>query len=263
MRGLKGKRIVVTRAAEQAAGLCRGLEGAGAVVIRCPTIQVVPPESYVSLDAALARIDDYRWIVFTSTNGVGVVLARMGELGRPVTTLEESRVAAVGTSTAGALEAKGVRPAFIPLVERSWALAESLSPLEGEDVLLVRADIADESVAATLRQRGAARVDDVVAYRTLLLSPTREVLEELRRGVEGITFTSPSTVRGFLRIGAEWRSLLDGVVVASLGPATTEAARREGIATDVEAVERSMSGLVDALSEAFSRASAVDEEGAK
>ena len=263
MSGLNGKRIVVTRAAEQAAGLSRELEGAGAVVIRCPTIQVVPPESFVSLDAALARVDDYRWIVFTSTNGVRVVLSRMAELGRPVTTLEDSRVAAVGRSTAGALEAQGIRPAFIPRVERSSALAGSLSPVEGEDILLARADIADTSVAETLLMRGAARVDDVAAYRTLLLSPTPEVLEELRRSVDGITFTSPSTVRGFLRIGAEWRSLLDGVVVASLGPATTEAARREGIVTDVEAVERSMSGLVDALGEAFSPASAVDVESAK
>lgn len=263
MSALTGKRIVVTRAAEQAAGLCGGLEGAGAVVIRCPTIRVVPPVSYVGLDAALAGIDDYRWIVFTSTNGVRAVLSRMAELGRPVTILEGSRVAAVGTSTARALEAQGVRPAFIPQVERSWALAGSLSPVEGEYIILVRADIADAGVAETLRQRGAARVEDVAAYRTLLLSPTPEVLEELRRGVDGITFTSPSTVRGFLGIGSERRGLLDGAVVASLGPATTEAAQREGIVTDVEAVERSMSGLVDALGEAFSRASAFDEESAK
>lgn len=251
MSSLDGKRIVVTRAEEQAAGLCAELERAGAVVIRCPTIRVVPPESYADLDEALAHVDAYRWIAFTSSNGVRAVLSRMVGLGLSVAELDGRRVAAVGASTARALVAQGVRPAFVPLVERSLALADTLGPVEGERILLTRADIADPAVAETLRRRGAARVDDVTAYRTSLLRPSGRALDELRRGVDAITFTSPSTVRGFLEIGAEWRDLLDGVVVASLGPATTEVARREGIEIDVEGVERSMKGLVDALDEAY------------
>jgi uroporphyrinogen-III synthase len=94
-------------------------------------------------------------------------------------------------------------------------------------------------------------VDDVSVYRTLLLPPRGEALEELRRGVDGITFTSPSTVRGFLQLGEEARRLLGGVVVATLGPAATEFARRAGIEVTAEAGTRSMSGLIDALREAF------------
>lgn len=261
MNRLAGKRIVVTRAEKQAAGLCRKLEGAGATVIRCPTIRITPPVSYDDLDAGLTRIDEYRWFVLTSSNGVSAVMSRLAALGRPGISLDGARVAAVGASTARALEAQGVRAGFVPRIERSRELAESLAPVEGEQILLARADIADPSVSETLRRRGAARVDDAVAYRTQLLLPSPEVLEELRRGVDGITFTSPSTVRGFLAIGAEWRDLLDGVVVASLGPATTQVARGKGLGIDAEADERSMSGLVDALGEAFaSGAGAVDGE---
>jgi len=259
--GLAGKRIVVTRAEAQAADLCRELERAGALVVRSPSIQVEPPESHAPVDAVLARINEYRWIVFTSSNGVHAVLSRMSELGLPPASLDDARVAAVGAATARTLEVYGIRPGFLPRAERSRALAESLAPVEGEHILLARADIADPTVAETLRGRGAGRVDDVAAYRTMLLRPSAETLEELRLGVDGITFTSPSTVRGFLGIGPEWRDLLDGVVVASLGPATTAVAREEGIEIDGEAAERSMAGLVETLKEAFaSSAGRLDEE---
>jgi len=258
---LVGKRIIVTRADEQADGLCRALERAGAFVIRCPTIRIAPPTSNEALDEALGRLGEYRWLVFTSSNGVRAVLSRMADLGLSPNTLDSARVAAVGASTARVLEGNGIRAGFVPRLERSRALAESLVPVQGEDILLARTDIADPAVADILRRRGAARVDDIVAYRTVLLLPPPGALEELRRGVDGITFTSPSTLRGFLKGGPEVRGLLEGVIVASLGPATTELARGVGIAVDVEADQRSVNGLVDALDQAFaSGTAAVDEE---
>jgi uroporphyrinogen III methyltransferase/synthase len=261
MSALEGKRVVVTRADGQAEGLCRLLEGAGAEVIRCPTIRVSPPPDFHDLDRALARLAEYRWIVFTSSNGVRAVASRLEVLGRGRGGLDPARVAAVGSSTARALASLDVSPAFVPVVERSRSLAETLEPVVGERILLTRADIADAGLARTLEARGAGRVDDVVAYRTELLPPTGEALRELRRGVRGITFTSPSTLRGFMAIGPEWRSLLEGVAVATLGPATTDAAAREGIAVEVEASERSMKGLVEALERVFAaRGEGVDEE---
>jgi uroporphyrinogen III methyltransferase/synthase len=258
---LRGKRVVVTRAEGQADGLCRLLAERGSAVIRCPTIRVEPPPSLEDLDRALGRLDEYRWIVFTSSNGVRAVAARLEALGRGGETLDPARVAAVGTSTAHALEALGLTPAFVPEVERSRSLADELEPVVGERVLLTRADIADPGLAERLEARGAGRVDDVVAYRTELLPPAGEALRELRLGVQGITFTSPSTLRGFIAIGPEWRSLLQGVIVATLGPATSEVAAREGLEVDVEASERSMKGLVEALERAFAaRTGRHDEE---
>jgi uroporphyrinogen III methyltransferase/synthase len=264
MSALRGERIVVTRAEEQAGELVDLLERRGASVIRCPTIRIAPPPSFDTLDHALTRLEEYRWIVLTSSNGVRAVASRLEALGRGTESLDPERVAAVGSSTAHALESLGVRAAFVPDVERSRGLTEELRPIEGERILLTRADIADPGLAKTLLARGAGRVDDVVAYRTELLAPDAEALRELRLGVRGITFTSPSTLRGFVALGPEWRSLLGGVVIAVLGPATSEAAAREGLEVDAEAAERSMTGLVEALEWAFvARAGSPGEETAE
>lgn len=260
MSALAGKRVVVTRAEGQADQLCDLLERRGAEVIRCATIRVSPPQSFDALDRALARLHDYRWIVFTSSNGVRAVGSRLEALGLGPGTLDPARVAAVGSGTARALASLGVAAAFVPEVQRSLALAHELEPVAGERILLTRADIADPGLAETLAARGASPVDDVVAYRTEILPPAGEGLRELRRGVQGITFTSPSTLRGLVAMGPEWRSLLHGVVVATLGPATTEAAAREGLEVDVEASERSMRGLVEALERAFVARGSPDEE---
>jgi len=255
---LVGKRIVVTRPEEQAAELVGRLKDAGAIPIACPTIRIAPPESWRELDAALSRIESYEWVVFTSANGVRSVLSRARGLGRAADDVLDRRVAAVGASTARVLGGYGIEPAFIPGVERSRVLAEALPAVRGARILLMRSDIADPQLASALRERDARQVDDVIAYRTLLLPPRGHALEELRGGVDGVTFTSPSTVRGFLELGEEARSLLEGVAVVTLGPAATDALRLKGLEIAAEASERDMSGLVDALRLAFE--SAADEE---
>lgn len=248
---LDRRRIAVTRTEDQSDELCTLLEEAGAIPVRCATIRVAPLESFEALDAALSRLDTYRWLVLTSPNGVRSVVDRMAHLGVPASKLKTVEVAAVGPGTARALSELGIRPAFVPKEERSQALAESLSPIAGERILLARADIADPAPAHILLRRGARLVDDVAAYRTVPAAPTANALEELRRGVDGITFTSPSTVRGFLEVGPEWPTLVDGTIVASIGPVTTAAARDAGLMVHVEAEERTMRGLVEALARAF------------
>jgi uroporphyrinogen-III synthase len=257
---LAGKRIVVTRAEEQARELADLLSEAGAVPVLYPSIRIAPPESVDALDAALDQIARYRWVVFTSSNGVRAVVGRLAARGGSAVELGVARVAAVGASTAAALADLGVEADFVPSVERSRALADELPDVEGARVLLTRADIASPRLAQTLRARGATRVDDVIAYRTLLMAPASEGLEELRRGVDGITFTSPSTVRGCLQAGAELRDILRGVPVFTLGPATTEAVRGEGLEIAAEATERSMRGLVDVLRRVFESPPGVGEE---
>ncbi len=221
--------------------------------MRCATIRVAPPDSYDELDSALSRLDTYQWLIFTSGNGVRSVLARMEHVGLSVAQLEGVRVAAVGPRTAQALAEHGIPAAFVPTESRSRSLAESLGPVAGQRILLARADIADREPAEILLRRGARQVDDVVAYRTVPAAPHGRALQELRRGVDGITFTSPSTVLGFVDRGPEWREQVSGTIVASIGPVTTAAARDAGLEVHVEAEERTMSGLVEALVRGFAR----------
>jgi uroporphyrinogen III methyltransferase/synthase len=260
MSALAGKRVLVTRADEQAGALCSALESAGAVPLRSPTIRFVPPASLAQVDAALARLAEYDWVVFTSANGVRALCARLAHLGAPRAALASRRVAAVGRVTAAALGPLGLGAAFVPAVESASALASSLPDVEGRAVLLAVGEKADPAHADVLRRRGARRVDLVTAYRTLPIPPSARGVQELRKGIDALTFTSPSTVAGFVSLGPEWRSLVGDAIVACLGPATSAAARARGLEVHAEARERSVSALVDALAHAFVRRGILRED---
>lgn len=251
MSSLAGRRVVVTRSDEQADALCDRLEGYGAVAVRCPTIRIGPPASFDELDAALARLEAYDWVVFTSANGVRATLDRLEAVGALPSALRTARIAAVGRVTATALAERGVDVAFVPEVEGSSALGEALTDVAGRNILLALGDKADPILRKLLRARAARRVDAVTAYRTIPTAPAGQGLEELRIGVDAITFTSPSTVAGFLALGPDWRGLIRRAVVATIGPTTTAAAMASGVGVHAEARDRSMGALIDAVASAL------------
>jgi uroporphyrinogen-III synthase len=255
MRSIEGKRVVITRADEQAGELAALLEAAGAVPVRAPTILIAPPASYAELDAALAGVRAHDWLVFTSANGVRSLLGRAEQLGVELRT----RVAAVGGTTSRALGERGVPVAFVPPEERASALGATLPDVEARSVLLVRGEKADPALARLLEARGA-HVAAVTAYRTLPVAPSGQGLEELRLGTDVITFTSPSTVEGFVSLGPEWRSLARHAIVVTIGPTTTAAALELGFGVHAEAHERSMSALVDAIASVFATVRHADED---
>jgi len=252
---LAERRIAVTRAPEQSESLVTEIEARGGRVIRCPTIRLAEPESWVEMDRALAQLDAYDWVVFTSPNGVRFTLSRMDALGLGIHGGLPS-VAAAGPATAATLVERGVSVAFVASGEGSLPLAEALSPAQGASVLMARSDRSDPIAAEILRRRGARNVDEIVAYRTIPTNPGAEVLEQLREGVDGIAFTSPSTLRGFLDGGTEWRSLAEQAIVATLGPTTTKAAQAAGLVAH-EAEEKTMKGLVDVLADGLRQRQAV------
>jgi uroporphyrinogen-III synthase len=240
---MKNKRVVVTRADEQASELAAMLEAAGAVPVRCPTIVIAPPASYDEVDAALVRLASHEWVAFTSANGVRALLSRADAQG---VRLDTARVAAVGQATARALAERGVPVAFVPRQESGHALGESLPEVEGRAILLARGDRAAPALVRVLTERGA-KVSAVAAYRTLPVAPSGAGLEELREGADVITFTSPSAAEGFVSLGPEWRSLARRATVVTIGPTTTAAALSLGFGVHAEAQERSMRALVDAI----------------
>jgi uroporphyrinogen-III synthase len=265
---LAGKRILVTRPRAQAAALGHQLAALGAEPIFFPTIEIAPLEDYAALDHAIGSLSRYRWIIFTSVNGVVAFWKRLGLAGRQ--DLPDLKVAAIGPATAQALAQRGVRAHFIPAEYVAEAIAEGIGDVTGQWVLLPRADIAREALAVELGRRGAI-VHETAAYRTLPAPPDPHGLAELRRGVDAITFTSSSTVRNFvLLIGAGRRSVeaaddgqigrpglpalsLGRAAMACLGPITAQTAREVGLPVDVVAKEYTVEGLVAALAEYFSR----------
>ena len=253
-RPLLGRRIVVTRAAEQAAELVTRLERLGAEAIAAPTIElenVTPP---FALDAALGALESFDWVVFTSAYGVAVFFARLYTSGADVRRLGRARLAAIGTATANALAHRGLRVDLVPPTFRGEALAEALGPhVGGRRVLLPRADGAREVLARMLIRAGAD-VTDVPTYRAKPVAglPNRVRALLTVDAIDAITFTSPSTVRGF-------HALLEGGArasrrarIACIGPVTAEAARALGWSVDVEAREYTTEGLTRALIDYFS-----------
>jgi uroporphyrinogen III methyltransferase / synthase len=245
---LFGRRIVVTRAHEQAGNLVARLRELGADAIELPAIEIRPVEDYAALDAAIGRLDEYDWLIFTSANGVRYFLERLDLSPRDVRGIR-GRVAAIGPATRAALEALHLK------VDRIGAefVAESLleafrgESLSGKRALLVRAAVARETLPAGLRALGAA-VEVAPAYRTAapdrLAALGRELLGGGRKP-DWITFTSSSTVENLVAaVGAE---ALSGIQVASIGPVTSATAARLGVAVTVEARRFDEDGLIEAI----------------
>jgi uroporphyrinogen-III synthase len=246
MSGLTGKRVLVTRAREQAGALAEALRKRDAAPVLLPTIATEPVDPSKGLDDALGALTTYAWVVFTSVNGVRFFLDRRAALG-DAPWPAGVRIAAVGSSTAQALTARGLRADAMPEAFRGDALPAVLSDVRGRRVLLPRSNIGRQAIVDGLEGAGA-EIHDLPVYRTVVPTPDPGALAQLRRGVDIVTFTSPSTLRNFLvMLGDEARQLLAAAIVASIGPVTTEAALAEGIRVDVQPQEYTVPGLVDAL----------------
>jgi len=232
-RPLAGRRIVVTRPEAQARPLADVLERLGARAAVVPLVEIAPPADPGPLDAALASLPSYDWVVFTSANAVAALRDRAQAAGLV-------RVAVVGPATAAAARAAGLEPSFLPERFAAEEIAAGLEPLHGLRVLLPQADLADPGLATELRAR-RAHVDAVVAYRTVELARSPAELAELR-AADAVVLASSSAARSLAAQGGPGDAL-----VACIGPRTAEEAREVGFSVGLVADESTADGLVRAL----------------
>jgi uroporphyrinogen III methyltransferase/synthase len=244
VKTLAGRTILVTRPLEQSAELVRSLERRGASVLAAPAIELVPSRS-AALTKALAGLaaGDYTWITLTSPRTVEMLADRLKS--REV----RAKVAAIGEGTAEAFRRWSRRdPDLMPKVFTTLGLARAFPRGEGR-VLCARADIAPEGLEDVLAKKGW-RPERVEAYRTRLArSLPREARDALRSGaVDAVTFTSASTVRGFVRaLGV----VKGNPKVVCIGPVTSREAREHGFRVSAVADPHTMEGLVRALERVF------------
>ena len=258
-RPLEGRTIVVTRARAQAQRFAQLLEAAGARVLQAPTIVIEPPASWELLDTALAALDSFTWVVFTSVNGVAMVDRRLTARGLTWAAIARKRVAAIGPATAEALAEHGVRVELIPAEYRAEALVEGLRRVvgPGDRVLLPRAKETRDVLVVELRRLGVT-VTEVPAYQTRRIEDgVVRLREALASGsIDAVTFTSSSTARNFAeQFSEDERSAWRGrIAVASIGPITAATAAEYGLSTDVMPSEYTIPALARALADYFSRA---------
>ncbi len=250
---LFGKRIALTRERENAGLFSKQLERLGAVIYYLPAIRIVPPESFETLDRAIARVETFDWLIFTSANAVRAFLDRMVMQGRDVRDLKGVRICTVGTSTARSLRTRGIGADLIPeefTGEGVVAAMKSTMNLEGTRVLLPRAETAREIIPESLRGEGAD-VTVATVYRNIPPHIAEEALEEIlvNRKADLVVFTSPSNVKNFVHAAVEkgFEAALTHIKAACIGPITAKAARAAGLDVVIEPEESTLESVSDAI----------------
>ncbi|GAT07868.1 uroporphyrin-III C-methyltransferase hemD [Mycolicibacterium novocastrense] len=258
-RALYGWTVLVPRTKDQAGEMSEKLVGHGALPIEVPTIAVEPPRSPAQMERAVKGLVDgrFQWVVFTSTNAVRAVWEKFNEFGLDARAFSGVRIACVGQATADRVRAFGINPELVPAGEQSsLGLLDEFPPYDDvfdpvNRVLLPRADIATETLAEGLRERGW-EIEDVTAYRTVRAAPppahTREMIKT--GGFDAVCFTSSSTVRNLVGIAGKPHAR---TIVACIGPKTAETAAEFGLRVDVQPEVAAVGPLVEALAEHAAR----------
>lgn len=241
---LQGKRILITRSVDQAEDLARQLSARGARSVVFPVI-AFEGLSPASLKTALAMIDKYSWLIFTSVNGVEFFFTAYEDQPLPP-------VAAVGSATVAKLQEFGVGVSFIPEVFTGEALARGLGSLSGQRILLPRAEKGRPEIVQQLQSQGAL-VDDIPLYDTVTAAPTPEQWADLQLGFDVITFTSPSSVRNFMKLTNNvWLDYLQNEArVACIGPSTAAEAEKYQLPVSIIPVEYTIEALINAIEQAY------------
>ncbi len=245
-------KVLITRPAKQAADFAEKLSAIGFEPVYFPVIEIQPADDFSELDKALAEMERYAWLVFTSVNAVDVVFERVAVGAKhALPYLDHVKIAAIGPKTAEALRLRGIEPFFMPDEYVGEAILPGLGNLRGKWVLLPRAEIARQALPEAILSAGGV-AHEIVVYHTLPAEVNAEGLAALKAGVDWITFTSPSTVQNFVRIirqqGLDPLNLPGSPKTACIGPITGKAAREEGFMVDVVAAEYTTDGLIEAMS---------------
>jgi uroporphyrinogen-III synthase len=265
---LAGRRIVITRAAQQSEAIARELSALGAIPVLLPLVEFEEPGDFSALDAALGQTEQFGWIIFTSGQAVRAVAARSERLGHPLRqTASKSRIAAVGPVSAEAVRQVGLPVEYVAKNHNGVALANELGErLREQQVLLPRSDRANPELPAALRGHGA-QVTEVVAYRNLIPGAVdKQNLGKIAAGgADAILFFSPSAVQHFGELlGSErLRTLQEQIAITAVGPVTANALRLAKVERMVVAADTTAGAVLMALGEHFADMAKHSTAGAK
>lgn len=247
--------ILVTRPLSQSGEITQLLEESGAFVVHCATIEIAPPSSWEAIDQAIAKLESYDWLVFTSANGATFFFDRFAEVRDPVLQQRAHHsICAIGPATARAIELAGARVDLLVRESRAEGVLREIvervggeGAIRGLSFLLPAARHARDFLPIELRRLGA-QVEAVEAYQTVKPKVDIGALF-LRHKIGVITFTSPSTVSNFATlVEADLLAVLRAdTLVACIGPVTTAAAMEQGFERIVQADAPNTQALVEAI----------------
>ncbi|HUU35841.1 MAG TPA: uroporphyrinogen-III C-methyltransferase [Vicinamibacterales bacterium] len=253
-RPLFGRRVLVTRSRHQATELVELLEAAGAEAVEAPVLRVVPLDDFAALDAAADAVGDYDWVVFTTVNGVDGFMHRLFERGRDARALAGPPLCAVGVGTSERLTRFGIRADVVAEGQDVDSILTAMggrAAVEGKRVLMPNTSGSRDTLGEALTA-ARAEVRFVPSFRTLAAedNPDLDVYGQLlERRIDVVTFASAAAVHSFAALYGEEQTtdLLVNTIVATVGPAATEAVRRLGVSPAIVAATPSIPALVDAI----------------
>ena len=252
------RRVLITRSTHQSSALAEQLIAQGCVPILIPAIEIVDPTSFAALDTALAHLETFHWLLFTSANAVEAFAKRL-----PVSSAISCRIAAIGPATARASESIGLTPTLTPPQAVAESLAEALLPHARQPdgtptrFLLIRAEQARDHLPDALRSAGAD-VTIAPAYRTIVPQGSVSAIQALFHTPatypDAITFTSSSSATNLIALlQASGLTLPPEILRISIGPITTQTLRDLNLPPHAEAAEPTISALVASVLESLTR----------
>ncbi len=254
-RPLFGKKVLVTRTRSQASRLRSLLEESGAECVEFPAISIAPLEDSSQLDAAVANLGRYDWVVFSSSNGVRGLASRLEARGGDARSFAGVKVAAIGPATGETVKAElGISADLVPDDYVSEAMVDALSGegIKGKKILAIRSDLGRDALESGLAVAGA-QVDAIVGYETKVPEDSAEkAAAAFDAGIDITTFTSSSGVDNLVDLLGGDTSRINDTVVACMGPITAERAEERGVRVDVISPERTMEALVESIVEHLS-----------
>lgn len=252
---LLGKRIVVTRAREQASSIAHQLSVLGAEVIQFPTIEIRAIENFEDVDAQVENMHSYDWVIFTSINGVEHFYRRLSHLSKDSRIFAHSKIAAIGPATAEGLRQRGINPDFIPTAYVAEGIVEGLKlhGIEGKNILIIRAKEARELLPIEL-EKNKAKVKVLTIYETIPTTNDKEKLQALleENKIDCISFGSSSTVKNFFaQIETETVKQSSNIKFASIGDITSNTLSEYGFKADIQPQNFTIPELVNAIKEYY------------
>lgn len=239
-RSLSGKRVLVTRPRSRASLMTARLRAAGAQVMELPAVRLKLPEDFKYIDRAIDGISRYGWLVFTSPGGAEIFFERMAKLHRDIRRLSGIKIAVIGTATGEIFLKRGICPDYIP--ERYYAkeLGEGLAKKAvGERVLILRSKKGSPMLTHPLAEAGV-EYDDIVLYEPVQAAAhamaKRAGLLLKQRSFDYVTFTSGSTVHGFMETFKPGKNEIEGFMAVCIGEETKRAASACGMKCIMAAV---------------------------
>ncbi len=252
---LTQKTILITRAAEQSSAFADLLTAQGATVVDLPALEMRSPSSWAGLDGAIAALPTFHWLILSSANAVNFFVDRLLEQGKDLRALSSLKIAVVGRKTAAVLKKRGLVPDFIPPDFVADSLVDHFpDAVAGQRLLFPRVESGGREVLVQEFTAAGAEVVEVAAYESGCPKfPDPDALAALKQGrVDVITFASSKTVVHTAQLleqglGADWREVLNGVAIASIGPKTSDSCREILGRVDIEPAEYTLDGLTEAI----------------